>query len=541
MGGVRRTGDSRSRHLMAAAAAVGAVVVVAAGCSVVGQGEQGPSATAASSVSEASATSQVFETLADYEGQVIEWGGCEDFEPPQGATTDGFECGFAQVPLDYDEPAGERVSIAVTRRPARGESIGSLFYNPGGPGASGVDYAFFETLVVRSDVLEQMDLVGFDPRGVSRSEGIDCLSDSDLDAYLSVDLTPDAPAERLEYSDQLAGMAVGCSTQAPLAEQMDTVSVARDLDILRAAMEQPKLNYLGKSYGTQLGSVYAELFPDNVGRMVLDGAVDPELDLASGQGTVEQIGGFEVAARAFVEDCLTRDDCPLSGDVDQGMSQIAEFVDRLDVAPMPTDDEERPLTQGLATYGVFAPLYAVDTWEVLRVGLTEAFDGSASTLLLLADSYSGRAPDGSYLNNSLEAFPAVNCVDLPPRAERVELDVMSAQRELKAAAPVFGRFFDLAYDACEDWPFDGVGTPAIRAVGADPILVIGTTRDPATPYVWAQRLAEALDSGVLLTFDGDGHTAYLTTGSECIDTVVDTFLLEGTVPRVGLRCEAQYD
>ncbi len=532
-------GVSGERWRVVALAVVGSLVL--GGCSVLREAEDRLETPAARPSPAPSVAEQKFATLAEYEAQTISWGGCEGFDPPEGATSDGFECGFVIVPLDYEDLTAGSLSVAVTRRPARGEKAGAILVNPGGPGASGIDYAFYDTFIISSTVVEEYDLVGFDPRGVARSQGIDCISDRRLDEYLAGDITPDTPQEELAYSDRLAQLAVGCGTQTPVAAHMDTVSAARDMDVLRAVLGEPSLNYLGKSYGTRLGAVYAELFPENVGRLVLDGAVDPDLDLAGGQAIIEQSAGFETAARSFVEDCQTRQDCPLTGDVDTGMSQIGAFMARLDVAPMPTGDEQRPLTQGLAVYGVFAPLYQVEAWELLRTGLTEAFDGSAETLLLLADLYSERADDGSYRFNTLEALSAVDCLDLPPRADREPSDSAETQREMEQAAPVFGEFFDVTYDTCEDWPFDGAGMPVIDAEGAAPILVIGTTRDPATPYAWAERLSGALESGVLVTFNADGHTAYLSSGSECVDDIVNQFFLAGTVPEDGVECVADYE
>jgi pimeloyl-ACP methyl ester carboxylesterase len=528
----------------------GAVAVVVAGSLLVGgcslldrgdppQADPESSASAAGEPSAAPSTPEpgTFTTLADYESQKIAWGSCEDFDAPEGATTDGFECGYAFVPLDYDNLSAGTVALAVNRRPARGESQGAILVNPGGPGGSGVDYAFYDTFVVSPDVVEAYDLVGFDPRGVARSEGISCLSDTDLDEYLAADSTPDTRQEELEYSGLVAGLAEGCADNVPLGEFMDTQSVARDVDVLRAALGEDTLNWLGKSYGTDIGAVYATLFPQHVGRMVLDGSVDPDTSLSGPDALIDQITGFEVALQSFVADCLPRDDCPLSGTVDEGVDQVVTLVQRLDFAPLPTGDPDRPLTQGLAVYGLFAPLYERDAWSLLRTGLSEAFNGSAETLLLLTDFYADRNTDGTYRGNSVEALPAVSCLDRDPNAPPVDRD--EVQKELEERAPVLGTLFDTRYDVCESWPFPARGSVRIEAAGAPKILVIGTTRDPATPYQWAIDMADRLD-GVLLTFDGDGHTAYRTSGSECVDTIVDAFFLTGKLPADRTRCVADY-
>jgi pimeloyl-ACP methyl ester carboxylesterase len=529
----------------APAVALLTVTVVLAGCTAARDGasdggtSEGPRSFTAASESAATATARPV-TLDDYESQTIAWGPCDDFDVPPGATSDGFECGFLLVPLRYDDPAGETVEIAVNRRPAReGEARGALVVNPGGPGGSGVDHAFGDTFTASAAVVAEYDLVGFDPRGVARSQGVDCLDDEEVDAYLAADRTPDIASEQEEYRELLEDLARGCAREMPLVAQMGTEDVARDVDVLRAALGEDRLNWLGKSYGTQIGAVYAELFPDRVGRMVLDGGVDPRWGAAGSQGAVEQIAGFELALESFVEDCLARDGCPLTGTTDQGVSQVVRFVEGLDAAPLPTGDEDRPLTQGLAVYGVFAPLYQRDAWQLLREALGQGFEGDASTLLVLADLYSQRQEDGSYRGNATEAMPAVSCLDVDPAAP--EEDPVEVQRALEAAAPELGPLFDSRFDPCDEWEVPARGLPEIAPEGLPRVLVIGTTRDPATPYEWSQRLSEALPGSVLLTFDGDGHTAYLQTGARCVDEIVDEFLLDGGMPAPGTTCEAEYE
>lgn len=545
----RVTGSNVGRR-RGAVAAVLAAALLGGGCSILDGDPADPAGDPAGDVSAdpsepasdvspapSSPAPEEFKTLGDYEAQEVDWGTCADFDAPEGSTTDGFECGYLYVPLDYDDLTLGSVAIAVNRRPARDESEGAIVLNPGGPGSSGVDYAFYDALVVSADVVERYDLVGFDPRGVARSEGIQCLSDAELDEYVAADSTPDTEAEELEYSTVLAGLAEGCADQEPVAQYMDTQSVARDVDVLRAVLGEDRLNWLGKSYGTQIGAVYATLFPDQVGRMVLDGSVDPDLQLSSPESLTEQVIGFEVALRSFVEDCLPRDDCPLTGSVDDGVGQVVSFVERLDFAPLPTADPDRPLTQGLAVYGLFAPLYERDAWDLLRTGLSEAFDGRAETLLVLADFYAERDPDGTYRGNSVEAQAAVACLDRDPAAPAA--DPADLQAELERRAPLLGTLFDERYDVCASWPFEPRGPAEIGSSGEPEILVIGTTRDPATPYQWAINMSEQLN-GVLLTFDGDGHTAYRSSGSECVDQIVDDFFLTGALPASGTRCVADY-
>jgi pimeloyl-ACP methyl ester carboxylesterase len=534
-----------SRPVRSSAVATLAAFLVVGGCTATGEEPPGGVTSAVDPSSPATSDSGAPgaprpTTTAGFRSQTVEWGPCEDFAAPPGATSDGFECGYVLVPLRHDDPAGEVVTVAVNRRPARdGESRGALVVNPGGPGGSGVDHAFYDTFTASAAVVAEYDLVGFDPRGVARSQGVDCLDDPEVDEYLAADRTPDTAAEAAEYREVLADLAAGCAEEAPLIEHMGTEDVARDLDILRAVLGEDRLDFLGRSYGTLLGAVYAELFPDRVGRMVLDGGVDPRSGVTGSQAAVEQIAGFEVALESFVEDCLARSGCPLTGTTDQGVSQVVRFVERLDAAPLPTGDDERPLTQGLAVYGVFAPLYQRDAWSLLRDALAQGFEGDASTLLVLADLYSQREEDGTFRGNAVEALSAVNCLDLDPAAP--EEDPADTRRALEAAAPQLAGLFDTRFDPCEDWPAPRKGLPEIAPDGAPRILVVGTTRDPATPYEWSQRLSEALPGSVLLTFDGDGHTAYLQTGAACIDEIVDEFLLDGGMPAPGTGCEAEYE
>lgn len=293
-----------------------------------------------------------------------------------------------------------------------------------------------------------------------------------------------------------------------------------------------KLAYLGYSYGTQLGATYAGMFPDKVGRLVLDGAIDTTLDpdTISEQKAV----GFENALRAYVEDCQAGGACPLRGDADAGMRQIRSLLDAAKSNPLPTDSERR-VTQTLGFYGVAVTLYNDQSWPVLTQALTEAFEeGTGNLLLYLADFYSDRNPDGTYSTNSSEAFRAVNCLD---GRQDDDPDAMQAQLErLEEAAPTMGFFFAFGGLTCDGWAYPVVEQEFdLHAEGAAPIVVIGTTNDPATPYVWAEGLADTLDSAVLLTWEGEGHTAYGRSNA-CVGDAVDAYLVDGTVPEDGLRC-----
>ncbi|MGH8823639.1 MAG: alpha/beta hydrolase [Jiangellaceae bacterium] len=504
-----------------ALSALAAVALLAAACS----SDQPTIGREPTSTPAPDATAGVDEALSRFYGQTLEWEPCRD----------EFECATAQVPLDYDAPDGEVIELALLRAPATGDDrIGSLLVNPGGPGGSGVDYA--TSTVVNDAVHERFDIVGFDPRGVGESAPVDCLSDTDLDEFVSADGSPDDATEVMLLVEQASGLADGCATrETAMLPHLGTADVARDLDVLRAALGDEQLNYLGKSYGTSIGAVYAEQFPERVGRVVLDGAIDPALtgaEVAFGQAE-----GFERALDAYLAYCLEGEECPLGRIETEARSTLANLLDVIDATPLPTDDESRPLTEGLAVRGIALPLYLTPDqgYPVLSLALDDALAGDGAALLALADIYLFRNPDGTYDGNTNEAIYAVNCVDRPHPSSIAEIE--AAIPEFEAASPIFGSF--LAWDelTCVEWTVPPATEVApVTAPGAGPIVVVGTTGDPATPYEWAESLARQLESGVLVSYEGSVHTAYRE-GSECVDEAVDTYLLEGTAPDDGLRCD----
>lgn len=443
-------------------------------------------------------------------------------------------CATMEVPLDYANPEGDTIEIAVLKKWARepSERVGSLVVNPGGPGAPGTSYAARGDSFFRPELTSRFDLVGFDPRGTGDSTAIDCVSDEGLDDFLAGDPDPDTPDEVAQAKRALTSFGAGCASRSgDLAGHVSTVEAARDMDVLRALLEEETLTYFGASYGTKLGATYAQLFPEQSGRLVLDGAVD--VSLSSLDLGRQQAGGFETALTAYVENCLdTSDSCFLGNSVAEGKERISQFLDEVDAKPLTVGD--RQLTQGLAFYGIAAPLYNRDYWFYLSTALKAAFDGKGQQLLALADAYASRAPDGSYLDNSMEAIYAINCLDDPsfvPAREIPEL-VPSFEQE----SPTFGRVFAWSAMSCVGQQVKSAEpAPEITGAGAPPIVVIGTTRDPATPYAWAEALASQLESGVLVSRDGDGHTGY-NAGSGCVDGAVEAYLIDGDVPDDGLSC-----
>ncbi|MBP2054487.1 pimeloyl-ACP methyl ester carboxylesterase [Streptomyces griseochromogenes] len=470
--------------------------------------------------------------LSSYYAQHLTWRDC-------GAS--GFQCATMKAPLDYSKPGAGDIRLAVARKKAtgKGEPLGSLLVNPGGPGGSAIAYLQqYAGIGYPTDVRARYNMVAMDPRGVARSEPVECLSGRQMDAYTQTDNTPDDQKETNALVGEFKQFAESCGAHsARLLRHVSTVEAARDMDILRAVLGDPKLNYVGASYGTFLGATYAGLFPDRVGRLVLDGAMDPSLD--SRKLNLEQTAGFETAFQAFAKDCVRRAGCPLGGKgatPAQVGDHLKAFFRELDAHPIPAGDpDHRKLGESLATTGVIAAMYDQAAWEQLRDALASAMkhnDGAG--LLALSDSYYERDANGHY-SNLMMANAAVNCLDLPPAFTGSE-QVEKALPEFEKASPVFGAGLAWASLNCAYWPVKALGEPhRIKAKGAAPIVVVGTTRDPATPYPWAKSLAGQLASGRLLTYVGDGHTAY-GRGSTCIDSAIDTYLLHGTPPTAGKRC-----
>ncbi|WP_426242814.1 alpha/beta hydrolase [Nocardioides sp. LHG3406-4] len=476
------------------------------------------------SESSAEVTAPPDAALAQFYGQRLQWSPCQG----------DFECSALTVPVDYADPGGDTVEISLLKVPAAKpqERVGSLVVNPGGPGAPGTSYAAAADRVFRDRLTDHFDIVGFDPRGTGRSSPVDCLTDDELDAYLATDPVPDTPAENAEVVGWVDRFGSGCAKRSDdIVAHVTTIEAARDMDVLRAALGDEQLDYLGASYGTKLGATYADLFPDRVGHFVLDGAVD--VSLGSRQLSLDQAAGFEKALRAYVQNCIdSTDSCFLGDTVDQGLAAIVDLVDRIDAQPLPTDTD-RELTVGNAFYGIVAPLYNRDYWFLLSAALRSAEGGDGAGLMELADLYASRGAEG-YTDNSAEAIYAINCLDDPFAIEPSEVPAQYAAFE--KASPTFGRIFAWGLIGCGGIQVTS-SEPArdIRAAGAASIVVVGTTRDPATPYKWAEALAAELESGVLVSRDGDGHTGY-NAGNACVDEAVEAYLVDDVVPEDGLRC-----
>jgi pimeloyl-ACP methyl ester carboxylesterase len=461
--------------------------------------------------------------LSTYYDQKLDWRPC-----------DSNQCARLKVPLDYANPDGKSIELAVLRSPAtrRGERVGQLVVNPGGPGGSGVNYAAAGAFTFGDELTRYYDIVGFDPRGVGKSTPLECGDTKLTDEFAGVDPDPDTRAEVSEFDRINRAYGQSCLTRSgDLARHISTIEAAKDMDILRAALGERQLDYLGASYGTLLGATYAELFPHNVRRMVLDGALDPTL--SSEQVNIGQARGFETALDAYVKYCIGEGSCVLGNEVAEAKHRIRQLLDQLDSSPLPTSSG-RELTEGQARYGVVLPLYNKTYWPLLTIALTQAIrNGNGDQLLVLADQYTARSADG-YKDNSFAAFWAVSCLDYPDSVPSDQIP--SHFKQFDDASPTFGRLFVYDLAKCDEWPVKSTRTPApIHAAGAPPIVVIGTTRDPATPYEWAKALASQLDSGRLITRDGDGHTGFHQ-GNQCVDNAVEHYLIGGTVPEDNLSC-----
>jgi pimeloyl-ACP methyl ester carboxylesterase len=467
-------------------------------------------------------------TLAGYYAQRLDWQPCDG----------GFQCADLVVPFDYARPDGPRFTLPVLELPAAdpAQRIGALVVNPGGPGASGVQYALGASLEFPAAVLDRFDIVGFDPRGAGASQpALNCMTGPQLDTFFATDDEPSDAAQLARVIAESKLFGARCErSSAALLPYVGTQNGARDLDVLRSALGESQLTYLGKSYGTYLGAWYAELFPHRVRALVLDGAVDP--DASSLQATIAQAVGFQGAFGSFATWCLASPGCPLGpgGSVAAAEKKAEALIARANSVPLANHLGDGQVADGaMLLNGVAGALYSRSFWPILRTALASAFAGDGTGLVQLANQLYGRMPNGTY-STLANAVTAIDCLDRP--WPRTLAPWQAAASTAGRAAPMFGAAIVWGSLACAYWPVPAYPLPRIRAAGAPPILVAGTLRDPATPYRWAQALAGDLASGVLLGWNGDGHTAY-GEGSACVDTIVNSYLINLTVPRSGTVCQ----
>ncbi|WP_130796668.1 alpha/beta hydrolase [Streptomyces otsuchiensis] len=478
--------------------------------------------------------------------QRLRWESCEGPTvaqgggPAPGELPDGtpWQCATLTVPLDYEEPEGETIPVALVRAASSGDAgdrIGSLIFNFGGPGGSGVF-----TLPLLADDYEELrggyDLVSFDPRGVGESAGVVCLDDEASDRLdQEAGAVPRDEEQEERYTELAAEYVAACEANSgELLPHLTTANTARDMDLLRHVLGDSSLSYYGASYGTELGGVYANLFPEQVGRAVFDAVIDPTADFVD--GALLQASGFQLALENYMADCATQlaEECPTGEGGAEGTDALVEFLDGLAEEPLEAGGD-RALTEQLGLLGIVAMLYDEETWQYLSMGLTQAMHEKDGELLLaFADMYNGRDDEGRY-SNQQDAHAAIRCADVTGQRDRAAID--EHRDAFEEASPVFGPYLLWSLNGCEGWPVDGsYEFPEVSAEGAAEILLIGTTGDPATPYEGTERMQQQLGDGVgvLITFDGEGHGAY---GKDpCINDAVEEYLLSGMIPQNGLVC-----
>ncbi|MGO2746359.1 alpha/beta hydrolase [Microbacterium sp.] len=515
---------SRLRRLVTITAGLAAASMMLSGCLYSMIPEQ---ASPRPSTTNAPDTDGVSADLLPFYEQTLDWTACD-----RGGAA--FDCTYVTAPLDWENPSAGEIELSIVRHQATGQAMGSLLTNPGGPGASGRDFILDSVgYAVSEDLADNYDVIGFDPRGVGDSTAVACFDATDMDAYL-YDI-PAAPrgtdeweAELTERNQQFADACEASSDG--ILPFVTTVNSARDMDLIRAVLGDKQLNYLGYSYGTFLGATYAELYPEKAGRLVLDGAIDPAVSGIE-VGTTQALG-FESALRAYMQSCLDSDTCPFNGTVDEAMADLGALLAAVDRAPLKNDDGRMLGADSLMT-GIIAALYSPDSWDYLTQALDGALQGDPYVAFVLADFYNARE-NGAYLDNSSEAFRAYNCMDYPVEDDQAAQD--AADAKVAEGAPTIAPYWS-GPDSCEVWPYPPTGTRGeIHAEGAGPILVVGTTNDPATPYEWSVSLAKQLQEGVLITRVGEGHTGY-NKGNVCVDNAVDAYFLDDTVPDADVKCE----
>ena len=488
--------------------------------------------------------------LESFYSQAIDWKDCSD-------GTASFQCGTVTVPLDYDHPDSQTITIALKKLPASDGNAehGSLFLNPGGPGGSGIRMVETDAPMFGEELRGAYDIIGFDPRGVGQSTPITCWTNDEINQYLNgksntlseimaTDILFSKDSSAQERIDRGAANAARCAQHSQVPELLDHVgtrNVARDLDVLRATNGNAKLNYLGTSYGTYIGAIYADLFPGHVGRVILDSAMDPSQRWADGEAGVTAFS--EGVLRQYVEHCQAQDGCPLTGSTDEAIAQLAAFVDGLDKNPLTAPDSDAIINTMSATVIIRRLAVAQPDWEELTAMLTPAMTNHDGTLMVkamqglsdLSPETTDETMDGTA--NEQIMLTAVICNDDPDAGGTASDWDAQADAE-KKSYPFFGGTSSAMDAYCQGWGHQGKTPPQeTHAKGSDPILVVGIKGDIQTLYSWAQSLAGQLDNGHLLTVEGYGHGAFGT--NSCASTAITGFLVNGTMPAEGTTCAAE--
>lgn len=469
--------------------------------------------------------------LERFYGQALSWGACQPYATDARSKTlferEGIQCARMQVPLDYAQPDIGTITVALLRRPATepGRKVGSLVVNPGGPGGSGM--AHVANMQPNNPVGNRFDVVGFDPRGVGASQPrVQCLTDAERDAQR---LRPKGEtADAVEADNKFFVEKCAQRSGIDLLRNVGTRDVVRDVDVLRAVLGDKKLTYLGYSYGTRLGTLYAEMFPRNVRAMVLDGAVELNGDKVA--ASARQAQGFEESFQRFAGWCAQRD-CPIGTDTSTAESKFRQMIEPLKKNPLQVGD--RRLSHSDANTAIIQAMYSDRLWETALKGLQELRQNKGTTLLQLADQYLGRAQDGTY-SRIQDAFVAIRCVDEPPVKDRATLE-SNRRRLLELLGNDTVPTDETALGPCAFWPAPHTSEPRRPVVkGLPQVLVVSTTGDPATPYQSGVDLAQALGAR-LLTYNGNQHTAFLA-GIGCVDGVGTNYLVDLRLPETDAVC-----
>lgn len=537
----------KTRSIAACAVAVLAVVaIVLTVVGYYGTHRRGPVPTTTAEDSSAPVPVQSGSAHSYYE-QTITWGACasgtfNSFRGVDSSDPSEYQCAFLKAPLDWSNPGGDQISLALAVHRSGSEGAPALFVNPGGPGGAVVSaLPYYAAKGLGESVVNAYDIVALDPRGVGGSTPVFCLSDQEKDRYNAGEDDSDSagddnPQSAVEsVQEESRTIAAGCREHSgSLFEHIDTVSAARDFDMVRAVLGQDTLNLLGYSYGTFLGATYAGLFPERVGRFVLDGALDPTLSV--NEVSALQMRGLDASLQQWISDCATQSSCPMGRSREEGIETVTSFLKSLEDAPMPTSNPSRPLTGKLAVTALTGSMYNTQWWPQLTQAFASAWrGGDGSGLLAIADTLNSRNEDGTYADNSFDAINAINNLDYTPEGT-IDLWVTQAVA-LKEELRILGKYVGYPSAALEAWPTRHAARSRITAQGAAPIVVIGTTHDPATPYSMAQGLSGQLASGVLVSVEGWNHTSYRRGANQCVVRAVEDYLVAGTVPSDGLMCQ----
>ncbi|GDX20687.1 alpha/beta hydrolase [Actinomycetes bacterium] len=481
-------------------------------------------ATCGNSSSSSDTTANSLNTTTDFIVNPIEWKPCD------GSTNTEVECGNIEVPFDYADPEQGSFVLFVKKHNAANpaDRIGSMLVNPGGPGFGGSSLADDAQYYFSQDLIDHFDIIAWDPRGTGESTpAVDCVDT--FDEYFGLDSPPETPEEKQALIDASQAFNDKCAENSgTILPFISTQASAQDINSLRLALGEEKVSYFGFSYGSELGTTWATMFPDTVRAIVVDGAVDP--NASSVQEGMNQAKGFEGQLATFLKQCSEKTTCAFhnGGKAEAAFDQL---VLDIDATPLEVSKDRTPVTQGVLFTAVAQAMYSDYYWPQLSEALSAAQKGDGTGILQLYDDYYQRKEDGTY-GNELEAFLAISCLD-DPGASSVK-DVDSHIEDFIAAAPRLGGNFAYGY-SCALWPVKQAAKVTITGKGAGPIVVVGTTGDAATPLDSTRKMAQGLEKGILIVVDANQHTGY--GANSCVVKAVDDYLIELTVPTNETTCK----